>query len=168
MLGEDKPPLEELMHYGVKGMRWGVRRSQKQLERSQKQHARGDRKSAKASKAARKGKTEKAAKNQAKADKAYSKSEKNLKRSMVTPEQRIRRAKVGAAAAASVLAVGGAVAVKAARGSSAEPIAKKIASSTDWVGPNYEVKPGAMKTKTFTGKWKNTTVDSSGKIRRVK
>lgn len=36
MLDQKKPPLEELTHYGVKGMRWGVRRSDAQLAKATK------------------------------------------------------------------------------------------------------------------------------------
>lgn len=35
-LGEEKPSLEDLVHFGVKGMRWGVRNSQAPTSRTKK------------------------------------------------------------------------------------------------------------------------------------
>ena len=39
MYTQEKPDLDELMHFGVVGMRWGVRRAQRQLARTTRKDA---------------------------------------------------------------------------------------------------------------------------------
>lgn len=81
--GEHKPSIDELVHYGVKGMRWGVTRSDEELSRSRvKQQSKADKQAEKSA-----AKTEKWAAKQAEKGKAQKKLEKLEKTTRRTAAQ---------------------------------------------------------------------------------